>query len=170
MQDGRKVVWSIPYVSVAFFSSLKQNFIAYLSSKVSSCPDCIFEIHQLWQSGFNRMYSNSCCRCSFESEIIKIGQSSHKMYSNNIVNFQESMSILNACTKKSGNLLKAPRISEHISGHCYWLYISYVKGGASLKYSGMCAKTKVLRIFQCPKNYGKLLTKQRNSQEGQFKS
>ena len=34
------------------------------------------------------------------------------MYSNNIVNFQESTTILNACTKKSGNLLKAPRISS----------------------------------------------------------
>ena len=45
MQDGRKAVWSIPYVSVAFFPSLKQNFIAYRSSKVSSRPDCIFEIH-----------------------------------------------------------------------------------------------------------------------------
>ena len=51
MQDGQKAVWSIPYVSVAFFPSLKQNFIAYCSSKVSSCPDCIFEIPQLWQSG-----------------------------------------------------------------------------------------------------------------------
>ena len=46
MQDGWKAVWSIPYVSVAFFPSLKQNFIAYRSSKVSSHPDCIFEIHQ----------------------------------------------------------------------------------------------------------------------------
>ena len=52
--------------------SLKQNFIAYRSSKVSSCPDCIFEIHQLWQSDFSRVYSNSCCSCSFEPEIIKI--------------------------------------------------------------------------------------------------
>ena len=35
MQDGRKAVWSIPYVSVAsFFPSLKQNFIAYCSSKI----------------------------------------------------------------------------------------------------------------------------------------
>ena len=34
-----------------FFSSLKQNFIAYRSSKVSSRPDFIFEIHQLWLSG-----------------------------------------------------------------------------------------------------------------------
>ena len=55
------------------------------------------------------MYSNSRCRCSFEPEIIKIGQSSHKMYFNNKVNFQESTTILNACTKKSGNLLNAPR-------------------------------------------------------------
>ena len=28
MQDGQKAVWSIPYISVAFFPSLKQNFIA----------------------------------------------------------------------------------------------------------------------------------------------
>ena len=32
------------------------------------------------------------------------------MYSNNILNFQESTTILDACTKKSGNLLNAPRI------------------------------------------------------------
>ena len=88
MQDGWKAVWSIPYISVAFFPSLKQNFIAYRSSKVSSRPDCIFETHQLWQSGFSRLYSNSCCSCSFEPEIIKIGQPSHKMYSNNILNFK----------------------------------------------------------------------------------
>ena len=51
MQDAPKAVWSIPYVSVAFFSSLKYNFMAYRTSKVS---DCIFEIHQLWQSGLVR--------------------------------------------------------------------------------------------------------------------
>ena len=36
------------------------------------------------------------------------------MYSNNILNFQESTTILNACTKKkkSGNLLNAPRIFD----------------------------------------------------------
>ena len=48
MQDGLKAVWSIPYVSVAFFPSLKHNFISYRSSKVSSRPDCICEISQLW--------------------------------------------------------------------------------------------------------------------------
>ena len=47
MQDGQKAVWSIPYISVVFFPSLKQNFIAYRSSKVSLCPDCIFLIPQL---------------------------------------------------------------------------------------------------------------------------
>ena len=71
-----------------FFPSLKQNCIAYSSSKVPSRLDCIFEIHQLWKSGFSRVYSNCCCRCSFVSGIIKIGQSSHKMYSNNILNFK----------------------------------------------------------------------------------
>ena len=77
---------------------------------MSSRPDYIFEIHQLWQSDFSKVYCNSCCSCSFEREIIKIGQSSHKMYSNNTVNFQESATILNAGTKKKkfGNLLKAP--------------------------------------------------------------
>ena len=101
-----------------FFPSLKQNFIAYHSSKVS---DCIFEIHQLWQSGFSRVYSNSCCSCSFGAEIIKLGQSSHKMYSNNIVNFQESTTILNTCTKKPGNLLKAPRmLSLSVQHHYYF--------------------------------------------------
>ena len=55
MQDGSKAVWSIPYVSVAFFPNLKHNFIAYRSSKVPSRLDCIFESHQLWQSGFSRV-------------------------------------------------------------------------------------------------------------------
>ena len=76
MQDGQKAVWSIPYVSVAFFPSSKHNFIAYRSSKLS---DCIFESHQQWQSGFSRVYSNCCRGCSFEAEIIKIGQLSYKM-------------------------------------------------------------------------------------------
>ena len=49
---------------------------------------------------FSRVYSNDYCNCSFEREIIKIGQSSHKMYSNNVVNYQESMTMLNACTQK----------------------------------------------------------------------
>ena len=97
MRDAPKVVWSIPYVSVAFHPILKRNYIAYRSSKVS---DCIFEIHQLWQSGFSRVYSNSRCTSSFEPEIINMGQSSHNMYNHNILNCQESPTILNAHTIK----------------------------------------------------------------------
>ena len=37
MQDGRKTVWSIPYVSMAFFPGLKHNFIAFL--KFTSCDN-----------------------------------------------------------------------------------------------------------------------------------
>ena len=86
-----------------FFPCLKQNFIVYRSSKVW---DCIFEIYQLWQSGFGRVYSNSCCSCSFKPEII--GQLSHKIYSNNIVHFQESTTILNARTKNVWKLIVCP--------------------------------------------------------------
>ena len=64
------------------FSKFKTEFYCISFSR----PDCIFEIHPLWQSGFSRVYSNSYCSCSFESEIIKIGQLSHKMYSYNILN------------------------------------------------------------------------------------
>ena len=81
------------------FPTLKQNL---LYSKVSGY---IFEIDQLWQSGFSRVYSNCCCSCSFEAEIIKSGQSSHKMYSNDILNFQESTTILNAYMKKVWKLI-----------------------------------------------------------------
>ena len=106
MQDGPKAVWSNPYVSLAFFPSLKQNFIEYRSSKVSLSPDCIFEIHQLWQSGFCWVHSNCCFSSSFEREIIKIGQSSHKMYSNNIVNVQESTTIFKCLYKNVWKLIE----------------------------------------------------------------
>ena len=97
-----------------FFSKFKTEFYCILFFKMSSRPDCIFEIHQLWQSGFSRLYSNYWCSCSFELKILKIGQSSHTMYTNNILNFQESTTLLNASRKKSENLLKAPRTQNSI--------------------------------------------------------
>ena len=110
---------------------------------MSSRPDCIFEIHQLWQSRFSRVYSNGCCSCWFEPEIIKISQSPHKIYSGNIVNFQESTTILNAHTKKPGSISNAPRIyicifclasfslSHPLSQYIYiyiadWIYLSFL--------------------------------------------
>ena len=81
MQDGLN--HSIRFCGI--FPSLKQDFIAYRSCKVS---DSIFEIRQL------------CCSFSFETEVIKVGQSSPNMYSNNILNFQESITILDTHTEK----------------------------------------------------------------------
>ena len=93
---------------MAFFPSLKQNFIAYRSSKV-----------QIAFLKFTCCDNQALVGCilipavavHLNHEIIKIGQSSYKMYSNNILNFHESTDILNVCTKKSGNFLNAPRIS-----------------------------------------------------------
>ena len=42
MQDAPKTVWSIPYVSVAFFPSLKQDFIPQVQIaflKFTSCDN-----------------------------------------------------------------------------------------------------------------------------------
>ena len=104
MQDASKAFWSIPYVSVAFFSKFKTEFYSIFTScdnqaLVGGIPIAAVAVH----------------------EIIKIDQSSHKMYSNNILNFQESTTILNAGTKKSGNLLKAPRIYNN-SVKCKYRY------------------------------------------------
>ena len=88
---------------MAFFPSLKQNVIAYRFSKVS---DCIFEIYELRQTGFSS---------SFEPEIIRIGQSSHKMYINKILNFQEVYDNSKYLYEKSLETSYAPRICIHTS-------------------------------------------------------
>ena len=68
------------------FSKFKIEFycISFFESVLTSRLH--FEIHQLWQSGFSWVYSNCFCICSFEREIIKIGQSS-QMYCHNILKF-----------------------------------------------------------------------------------
>ena len=91
------------------FSKFKTEFYGIFSSKVSSRPYCIFEIHQLWQSGFSRVYSNSFCSCSFKLGIRKIGQSSHKMYSNDS-KLSRVYDNFKCLYKKSGKILNAPRI------------------------------------------------------------
>ena len=116
MLDSCKMIEK-QYEAFHTFPSLKQNFTAFRSSKVA---DCIFEIHQLWQSGFSMVYSNCFCSSLYEPEIIKIGQSSHQVYSNNIVNCRESTTILNAHTeKKSVNQAYAPRIYTYIYIYIY---------------------------------------------------
>ena len=89
------------------FSKFKTQFYLYI---VLPHVQIVFlKFTSFANQAFSMVYSNCCCSCWFQTEILKIGQSSHKMYSNNIVNFEESTTILNVCTKKSGNLLKAPR-------------------------------------------------------------
>ena len=71
------------------------------------------------------VYSNCCCRCWFVAEIIKIGQSSHKMYSNKILNFQEFTTMLNACTKKMWKLIEfTTYMYIYISRYCQWPWVS----------------------------------------------
>ena len=99
MQDGRKAVWNISYVSVAFFfSSLKHICCAYRSSKMSSRPDCIFEIDQLRQSGFSTVYSNLIRCIAIIYWIFK-----------SLRQFEMPL------PKKAGHLLKEPRISFKFS-------------------------------------------------------
>ena len=104
-----------------FFASLKQNFLHIILPYVQ-----IAFLQFTICDNQARVYSNCCCSCWFEREIIKIGQSSHKMYSNKIVNFQESTTILNACTKKSGKLLNAPRTHAHTHTHTHTYIYIYV--------------------------------------------
>ena len=110
------------------------------------------------------MYSNCCCSCSFEPEIIRIGQSSQKIYSNNILNFQESTTILNACTKKSENLLNAPRIYIYIYIYmcvcvcvCIYIYIYiyiYFFTSCSIEAYLLCLKyLNILIAFSSLENY-----------------
>ena len=113
-------------LSVPFLIILRVPTITSTSSRPSSCPDCIFKIHQLWQSGFSRVYSNCCCSCSFDTEIIKISQPFHKMYSNNIVNFQESTTVLNAHTKKVWKLIVCTS-NVLIELHSYVIIMSFHK-------------------------------------------
>ena len=84
---------------IYFFGVFSKFKTEYYSTSFLKVSDYNFEIHQLWQSGFIRVYSNSCCSCSFKPEIIKIGQWSLKIYSNNILNFQAFTTIFNAHTK-----------------------------------------------------------------------
>ena len=81
-------------------------------------------------------------------KIIKIGQSSHKMYSNNIVNFQESTTILNAWTKKVWKLIEGTTYLNGINNKLFcekyryeytikihWLSYSVVRAKVPINYS-----------------------------------
>ena len=99
MQNGRKAVWSLPYVSVEFFKTVLLHIV------LLKCPHV--QIAFLKFPSCDNQALVGCIPIAAKPEIIKIGQSSHKMYSNNIVNFQESTTILNVHTKKVWKLIKS---------------------------------------------------------------
>ena len=73
------------------------------------------------------------------------------MYSNNIVNFQESTTILNVCRKMSGNLLKAPRI------YCHVIHATYAA----------CERNLPMDIQKIsPKSFKNKITKQQSPRKG----
>ena len=57
------------------------------------------------------MYSNSYCSYKFAPKQEKIGQSSHKEYSNNTLKYLEFTAIINACTKKVWKLIECTSYS-----------------------------------------------------------
>ena len=94
------------------------------------------------------MYSNSCCSCSFKPKIIKIGQSSHKMYSNKILNFRESTTILNTCTQSSVNFL--PDFGPSSGEDLLQKWCNFCE---SVFIVGVCREESTLDIY----NYGKYI-------------
>ena len=74
------------------------------------------------------MYSNSYCSYKFAPKQEKIGQSSHKEYSNNILKYLEFTAIINACTKKVWKLIECTsyqlNTSRYISKNNHYLIIT----------------------------------------------
>ena len=81
------------------------------------------------------MYSNSYCSYKFAPKQEKIGQSSHKEYSNNILKYLEFTAIINACTKKVWKLIECtsyvitpPKVfSGFALGKNYIYVVAFVK-------------------------------------------
>ena len=63
------------------------------------------------------MYSNSYCSYKFAPKQEKIGQSSHKEYSNNILKYLEFTAIINARTKKVWKLIECT--SYDLNVYCF---------------------------------------------------
>ena len=133
--------------------------MAYRLSKVSSRPDCIFEIHQLWQSGFSRVYSNCCCSCSFEAEIIEFGLSSHEMYSNHHHHHHVVLVARISLTLSrhfSLSFIASGRSSgQHpVSSHSCWMYVRAGRPAFARPYVGVHKNTSLmsssLLLQQCP--------------------
>ena len=66
------------------------------------------------------------------------------------MNFQESTTILNACTKKSGNIWNAPRIHTHTHTHTYiYIYINIYIYIYTLQHEQDAIQCQSLMILNC---------------------
>ena len=119
MLDSCKMVESSLKHSIRFYGTFSKFKTEFFCISFFYSVRLHFLIHQQWQSGFSRVYSISCCSCWFEPEIIEIGQSSHKMYSNKIMNFQEYTTILHAHTKKVWKLIVCTSYIVVNYWHCW---------------------------------------------------
>ena len=125
---------------------------------MSSCLDCIFEIHQLWQSGFSKVYSNSCCSGSFEPEIIKIDLSSHTMYSNHHHHHIALVARISLTLSRHSSLsfIALGRSSgQHpVSSHSCWMYVRAGRPAFTRPCVGIHKSTSLmsssLLLQQCP--------------------
>ena len=146
-------LWCTDFLTPPTLLIIPHRLPAFLKSLMPLKNWC--SIHARWSKS-SLKHSNCCCSCSFEAEIIKIGQSSHKIYSNNILNFQESTTILNASTKMSGNLLNAPgrllrfkrKKIVHGSVNILSIWLSKYKKIIDRKYM------KTLKIYRFHQNAG----------------
>ena len=122
--------------------------------------DCIFEIHQQWQLGFSRVYSNCCCSCSFEPEIIKIDQSFHTMYSNHhhhhhhIVLAARISLTLSRHSSLSFIALGRSSGQQPVSSHSCWMYVRAGRPAFARPCVGIHKSTSLmsssLLLQQCP--------------------
>ena len=79
---------------------------------------------------------------------MKIGPSSHNMYSNNILNFQESTTILNAHTKKSLETYHMHLVKNKLSKmSLYSMLMPSGKGWISLSFLSLQLPAVLKRVF-----------------------
>ena len=122
MQDASKALWSIPYVSVAFFFQVQNIILLHIVLlKCRHVPIGFLKFTSCDNQTLAGCFPISAVAVNLIL-IIKIGQSSHKMYSNNILNFGVTKTILNAGTKNVWNKFNAPRNPYVVikSFHSYW--------------------------------------------------
>ena len=94
------------------------------------------------------MYSNPCCSCSLEPKIIKIGQSSHMMYSYHHHHHVVSIARISLTLSRHFSLsfIASGRSSglHHISSHSYCMYVRAGRPAFAWPYAGVHWSTSLM--------------------------